>query len=74
LKKIKSYPFYNTDNPLLTESNQLDIFKGKTFLEFNDIIGLPVKNGKEHPINDYELDVIDKIEKNRNIWIKKSEI
>ena len=72
MKKIKSYPFFNTDNPLLTESNQLDIFKGKTFLEFNDIIGLPVKNDKEHPIYDYELDVIDKIENNRNIFIKKS--
>lgn len=37
LKKIKSYPFYNTDNPLLSETDQLDIFKGKTFLEFNEI-------------------------------------
>ena len=42
--------------------NQLDIFKGKSFLEFNDIIGLPVKNNKEYPIFDYELDVINKIE------------
>ena len=38
---------------------------------FNHIIGLPVKNGKEHPIYDYELDVIDKIENHRNIWIKE---
>jgi hypothetical protein len=72
LKKIKSYPFYNTSNPLLSDPNQLDIFKGKTFLEFNDIIGLPVKNSIEHKIYDYELDVIDKIESNRNIWIKKA--
>ena len=36
------------------------------------IIGLPVKNGKEYPIFDYELDVIDKIENHRNIWIKKA--
>ena len=73
-KRIVPYPFNNnnTDNPLLSGSNQLDIFKGKTFLEFNEIIGLPVKNGKEHPIYDYELDVIDKIESNRNIWIKKA--
>jgi hypothetical protein len=54
------------------DPNQLDIFKGKSFLEFNNIIGLPVKNGKEYPIFDYELDVINKIESNRNIWIKKA--
>jgi late competence protein required for DNA uptake (superfamily II DNA/RNA helicase) len=66
------YPLYKSSNPLFEESNQLDIFKGKSFLEFNDIIGLPVKNNIEHKIYDYELDVIDKIESNRNIWIKKS--
>ena len=72
-KKIVPYPFnLQANNPLVAESNRLDIFKGKTFLEFNEIIGLPVKNGKEHPIYDYEIDVIDKIEKNRNIWIKKA--
>ena len=72
-KKINPYPFNSqVNNPLVAESNQLDIFKGKTFLEFNEIIGLPVKNGKEYPIFDYELDVIDKIENHRNIWIKKA--
>ena len=39
---------------------------------FNHIIGLPVKNGIEHPIYDYELDVVDKIENHRNVWIKKA--
>lgn len=72
-KKINPYPFNSqVNNPLVTESNQLGIFRGKTFLEFNDIIGLPVKNGREHPIYDYELDVIDKIANHRNIWIKKA--
>lgn len=71
-KKISIYPVHETVNTLVTDPNQLDIFKGKTFLEFNDIIGLPVKNGKDHRIYDYELDIIDKIESNRNIWIKKS--
>lgn len=56
----------------LVDPNQLEIFKDSTFLEFNDIIGLPVKNGKEYPIFDYELDVIKAIESHRNIWIKKS--
>jgi hypothetical protein len=49
-----------------------DIFIGKSFLEFNNIIGLPVKNGIEHPIYDYELNVIKAIEENNNIWIKKA--
>ena len=65
------YPLYKTNNPLFEDANQLDIFKGKSFLEFNDIIGLPEKNNIEHPIYDYELDVDSKIESNRNIWIKK---
>jgi len=39
---------------------------------FNHIIGLPVKNGKEHPIYDYEEDIIDRVENNQHIWIKKS--
>jgi len=38
----------------------------------NHIIGLPEKNNKIYPIFDYELDVIDKIQKHRNIWIKKA--
>lgn len=72
-KGFNPYPFnLQVNNPLVSELNQLDIFKGKTFLEFNEIIGLPVKNGREHPIYDYELDVIDKIVNNRNIWIKKA--
>jgi hypothetical protein len=89
-KKINPYPFYKTDNPLLSDNKILDVFLGKPFwiadkekhdLEFlitngqccfNDIIGLPVKNGKEYPIFDYELHVIDRIQKNRNIMIKKA--
>jgi hypothetical protein len=71
--KKNPYPYYSTSNPLLSDhSNDLKIFEGKSFLEFNDIIGLPIKNGKEYPIFDYELDVIDKIENNRNVWIKKA--
>ena len=77
------YPFYKTSNPLLSEhANDLLVFEGKPFWCnniadckdqcFNHIIGLPVKNGREYPIFDYELDVINKIENNRNIWIKKA--
>jgi len=87
-KKIRNpYPF-NTSNigtVLSNDPNDLDIFLGKPYYCgddkkrgmghkccFNHIIGLPTKLGIEHPIYDYELDVIDKIEHNRNIWIKKS--
>ena len=70
----KPYPFYKSNNPILEEANQLDIFKGKSFLEFNDIIGLPEKNNIEHPIYDYELDIVSKIYNNLNIWIKKASV
>jgi hypothetical protein len=33
-------------------------------------MGLPVKNGKEYPIFDYEKLVYDTIENNSNIWIQ----
>jgi hypothetical protein len=70
---VKSpYPSYQSSNPLLEHSKDLDVFLGKSFLEFNNIIGLPVKNGVEHSIYDYELEVIKVIEQNRNIWIKKA--
>ena len=39
---------------------------------FNHIIGLPVKNGKEYPIFEYEKLIFDAIEQNQNIWIKKA--
>ena len=41
---------------------------------FNHIIGLPEKNGKEYPIFDYEVDIINKIQNNRNIWIKRHQV
>ena len=39
---------------------------------FNHIIGLPVKNGKEYPIFEYEQLIFNTIEQNQNIWIKKA--
>ncbi len=39
---------------------------------FNHIIGLPVKNGKEYPIFDYQKLIFDAIENYQNIWIKKA--
>jgi hypothetical protein len=39
---------------------------------FNHIVGLPIKNGEEYPIFDYEKLIFDAIEDNQNIWIKKA--
>ena len=39
---------------------------------FNHVIGLPQKNGQEYPLFDYEKLVIDAIENNQHIWIKKA--
>jgi hypothetical protein len=86
MRKISTYPSYRSSSPLLTDhKNDLAVFEGKPFwcgnddiasdkdnCCFNHIIGLPEKNNKQHPIYDYELDVIDKIQYNRNIWIKKA--
>jgi hypothetical protein len=46
--------------------------KGKTFLEFNEVIGLPRKNDKEYPIFDYEIDILKAIRNNQHVWIKKA--
>ena len=61
-------PFWISDK----EKHDLEFLIENGNCCFNHIIGLPVKNGIEHIIYDYELDVIDKIENNRNIWIKKA--
>ncbi|MGB9168903.1 MAG: hypothetical protein WCB31_08250 [Nitrososphaeraceae archaeon] len=68
----------NEDN-----SRKLDIFKNKPFYFeiqkhngidccFNHLIGLPQKNNKEYPLFDYEQLIINAIENNQHVWIKKS--
>lgn len=73
-RKINPYPIHSNNNSdtILLSDYKIDVFKDKTFLEFNDIIGLPVKNGIEHPIYDYELEMQDVIEQNQHVWIKKA--
>jgi len=83
--KLASDILLGSNTVLADHIDSLDIFLGKSFwcdnsvnfIEnpyccFNHIIGLPVKNGVEHPIYDYESGVVDKIESYRNIWIKKA--
>jgi hypothetical protein len=71
-RKIVPYPIHNPTTSLSDHANDLDIFKGKSFLEFNELIGLPEKNNREYPIFDYELETIKAIEQHKNIWIKKA--
>lgn len=48
---------------------------------FNHILGLPIKDGREYPLFDYEQDIINILEdnsqpndiiKHKHLWIKKS--
>lgn len=39
---------------------------------FNHIIGLPVKDGEPKPIFDYEVELVNALESNKDIWIKKA--
>ncbi len=65
------------------EPIQLEIFKGKPFyfeIEnhnhvddcFNCLIGWPLKNNKEYPLFSYEKDIIDAIEGNQHVGVKKA--
>ena len=39
---------------------------------FNHIIGLPMKDGVEKPIFDYEKKIFDALQSHKHIWIKKA--
>src|SRR4249919_2458161 len=87
LKEFNPYPDLPDDNPL-SDNSSLKIFEGVSFwcgnpiskstkydkvnCCFNHIIGLPIKNGIEHPIYDYELEMQEAIESNQHVWIKKA--
>jgi hypothetical protein len=65
-------------------SSQLEVFRGKPFYFeipgehnhvddcFNCTIGWPLKNNNEYPLFSYEKDIIDAIEGNQHVWIKKA--
>lgn len=43
------------------------------FCCFNHVIGLPEKPiGVPHPIYDYEIDIVNKLEQGKHVWIKKA--
>ena len=48
-----------------------DCYK-KSFLQFNQIIGLPKKDNRPLSIFDYEIDIVNQLIKHRNLWILKA--
>jgi hypothetical protein len=64
---------YQSQFPTSNEEQRLiDDCKGKTFLQFNEVIGLPRKNDIEYEIFDYEKDILRAFRNNQHIWIKKA--
>lgn len=68
--------------PNKPDNNLVADFRGKPFwcyqkgngidCCFNHMVGLPMKNGKEHPIYDYEIEIFEAIENNQHLWCKKA--
>jgi hypothetical protein len=74
--KISSFDFQLFQNRPFwiwhKETHRQEFIKTKGQCCFNHQIGLPVKNGKEYPLFDYEKLIFDLIEGNPNAWIKKA--
>ena len=62
----KHHPVFN-DKPFWCNNrcNKIDCC-------FNHIVGLPQKNGIEHPMYDYEDELYRVIESNQHVWCKKA--
>jgi hypothetical protein len=72
-KKVAAYQKISFQQSNDSEQQRLiQDCKGKTFREFNHVIGLPRKNDKEFPIFDYEFDTVKAIRANQHTWIKKA--
>lgn len=54
------------------DSDYFNKFRGKSFIEYNSMIGLPVKNGRTIPMLDYELEAFSAIQTKKLVWIKKA--
>jgi len=73
LQKIRQQRLQNQSTFKSSEEQRLiNDCKGKTFLQFNEIIGLPEKNGKEYPIFDYEIQLVKDILSHQHTWVKKA--
>ena len=66
---LKGKPFWLWGDK---EKHKEQYIKSKWNCCANHIWGLPLKNGKEMPIFDYQKIIFDSIEQNQNIFIKKA--
>jgi hypothetical protein len=58
-QEFRGLPFYNFQN---TEDTNT----------FNQVLGMPQKNGQDFPLFDYEQLVFDTLQKHKYVWIKKA--
>ena len=65
---FRDKPFWISD---VKEHKKADI-ANKGLCCFNHIIGLPTKDGIEHKIYDYEMELVNALDNNKNIFIKKA--
>ena len=70
LKALRKY--VDTDDLLIDTETYWDKFKGLSFVEFNDVIGLPLKHEKATKMFQYELDLLEAFESKKHFWIKKA--
>jgi hypothetical protein len=59
LESLRGLPFYDWNKPNVTN-------------DFNHVIGLPKKNGKEYPLFDYELSLFNALNEHKHVWVKKA--
>ena len=62
-KSLKGLAFYNW-------SKDTPISNGIT--TFNNVFGLPLKNGQPMPLFDYEQLLFDTLQQHKHVWIKKA--
>lgn len=74
LKQIQGLPFWIKDREEHKEAIQecKDLGLDRLVCCFNHCIGLPKKNNMPMPIFDYENMIVDAIENNDRVWIKKA--
>lgn len=54
------------------KSDYWNKFKGLSFVAFNDLIGLPEKKGVKKKMFQYELDLLQTLENEKHVWVKKA--
>ena len=63
---LKGLPFYHWSD----SKGVIDISHFDT--TFNNVIGLPQKEGRPYPLFDYEKILYDTLQTNKHVWIKKA--